>query len=137
MDSGVAVRQIRCNLMWYPDLRLGDSRPAPGPLNPFVLDTCGETSGATTLESILSVRQRCRLRHGPPSHRRTPREESLPARGRAVLPDLSTTLSGDPRPAGHSVLGRRSRLLRTQVSLPGVSPGFFSLNARVCASHRI
>src|SRR3954462_11405622 len=55
MDSGVAVRQIRCNLMWYPDLRLGDSRPAPGPLIPFVLDTCGETSAAPTLESILSV----------------------------------------------------------------------------------
>ena len=36
------------------------------------------------------------------------------------MPDLSPTLSGDTPATDHPVLGRRRRLLRTQVPLPGV-----------------
>ena len=52
-------------------------------------------------------------------------------------PSCKRLCSVQRRPANHSLLGRRSRLRRTQVPLPSLPPGFFSLNAWVCASARI
>lgn len=55
MDSRVVARLIHCNLMWFRGLRLGGGGPAPECLTSLPPGICGKTSGATTLESLLSV----------------------------------------------------------------------------------